>query len=217
MKPPGGQHCAMNGVHPLPRQRAKVQNHPWQMIFSTFSSTIRCNHLPRRRDLPDHEINQEGFLGMTTCNTSLTRLRRPNQGFTLIEVMVTVAIIGILAAVALPSYTDYIRRGKLQEAFADMSTARVKLEQYYQDFRNYGTPGADCPAQAGLSANSKYFTYTCKVGATDQTYLITAAGKADITGYDFTLDQSNAQVTTNFKGVAVNKTCWITKASESCS
>ncbi|MBP7484909.1 MAG: prepilin-type N-terminal cleavage/methylation domain-containing protein [Aquabacterium sp.] len=154
---------------------------------------------------------------MTTCNTSLTRLRRPNQGFTLIEVMVTVAIIGILAAVALPSYTDYIRRGKLQEAFADMSTARVKLEQYYQDFRNYGTPGADCPAQAGLSANSKYFTYTCTVGATDQTYLITAAGKADITGYDFTLDQSNAQVTTNFKGVAVNKTCWITKASESCS
>ena len=41
--------------------------------------------------------------------------------------------------------------------------------------------------------------------------------EGDIAGYDFTLNQANAQGTTNFKGVAVNKTCWITKASESCS
>ena len=154
---------------------------------------------------------------MTACNTPRTFLRRTSQGFTLIEVMFRVAIIGILAAVALPSYTDYVRRGKLQEAFAEMATARVKLEQYYQDFRNYGTAAASCATQAALPSNSKYFTYTCTVGATNQTYAITAEGKADIDGYDFTLNQANAQGTTNFKGVAVNKTCWITKASESCS
>ena len=154
---------------------------------------------------------------MTACNTPRTLPRHTSQGFTLIEVMITVAIIGILAAVALPSYTDYVRRGKLQEAFAEMATARVKLEQYYQDYRGYGTAGASCNTDAALPASTKYFDYTCTVGATNQTYAITAEGKADIDGYDFTLNQANAQGTTNFKGVAVNKTCWITKASESCS
>lgn len=154
---------------------------------------------------------------MTACNTPRTFLRRTSQGFTLIEVMITVAIIGILAAVALPSYTDYVRRGKLQEAFAEMATARVKLEQYYQDFRNYGTAAASCATQAALPSNSKYFTYTCTVGTTNQTYTITSAGKGDITGYEYTLTQSNAQATTKFKGQTVTKSCWITKVSESCS
>ena len=81
---------------------------------------------------------------MTTRTTPHFATPHRRAGFTLIEVMITVAIIGILAAVALPSYVDYIRRGKLQEGFAELSTARVKLEQYYQDFRNYGTADASC-------------------------------------------------------------------------
>ncbi len=66
------------------------------------------------------------------------------RGFTLIELMIIVAIVSILAAVALPAYGDYVRRGQLPEAFAGMSDLRVKMEQYYQDNRNYGTNGGNC-------------------------------------------------------------------------
>ena len=49
----------------------------------------------------------------------------------MIELMITVVVIGILAAVAYPSYTDYIRRGKISQATSELSAMRVRLEQYY--------------------------------------------------------------------------------------
>ena len=74
---------------------------------------------------------------MTACTPPRTFLRSTSQGFTLIEVMITVAIIGILAAVAYPSYTDYVRKSHIQEAFSNLSAYRAKLEQYYQDNRAF--------------------------------------------------------------------------------
>ena len=62
---------------------------------------------------------------------------RSATGFTLIEVMITVAIIAILAAVAIPSYTDYITRSKIQEATSSLLAMRTKMEQYFQDQRTY--------------------------------------------------------------------------------
>ncbi len=58
-------------------------------------------------------------------------------GFTLIEVMITVAVIAILAAVALPSYIEYVTRSKLVEAKTNLSDMRTRLEQYFLDNRKY--------------------------------------------------------------------------------
>ena len=59
------------------------------------------------------------------------------KGFTLIELMIAVAVVGILAMVAYPAYTDYLRLGKIQEATAQLLTMRTKMEQYYQDQRTF--------------------------------------------------------------------------------
>src|SRR6266851_5361113 len=71
---------------------------------------------------------------------------RSATGFTLIEVMITVAIVAILAAVAIPSYTDYITRSKIQEATTTLLAQRTKMEQYFQDQRTYS--GACDPANS---------------------------------------------------------------------
>src|SRR3989449_7965409 len=79
-------------------------------------------------------------------------MQRPT-GFTLIELMVAIAIVAILAAIALPNYTDYVRRGKIQEATSTLLAMRTKMEQYFQDNRSYTTPGAPvlAPCTAGSS------------------------------------------------------------------
>src|SRR5688572_14616444 len=105
------------------------------------------------------------------------------SGFTLIEVMITVAIVGILAAIAIPSYTQYILRGELTEAHSQLLTLRTQAEQWFQDNRTFA--GFPCAA-----AGSKYFTYSCPTLTTD-TYTIRALGVAgEGTGdFTYTIDQ----------------------------
>ena len=145
---------------------------------------------------------------------------RSATGFTLIEVMITVAIIAILAAVAIPSYTDYITRSKIQEATTSLLSMRTKLEQYFQDQRTFFgacAPGTVAPKPAGL----KYFTIDCPT-RNDTQYLITATGIAgtDMANFSFSIDQANNRVTVNVppgSGWTVPATnCWVTRKGGIC-
>lgn len=145
------------------------------------------------------------------------------QGFTLIEVMITVAIIGILAAVAIPSYTDYVRRGQLPPAFNGLSEYRVKMEQYYQDNRNYGGSAcADGTSGTGWNTfptTNERFTFTCALNtrtgdSAQQSYTVTATGASGrATGHTYTIDQAGTRATTQFKGSTVSQTCWLTSSA----
>ncbi len=162
------------------------------------------------------------------------RLSRSNPagsrdaGFTLIEMMITVAIVGILAAIAMPSYKSYIRRGQQPEAFNALSDYRTKMEQYYQDNRMYGSAANKCADLATASSwntfpnTLKYFTYTCLADtasgdATQQSYVITATGNAgtQVASDVYTIDQNGNRTTTVFKGRSVTAACWLTN-SASC-
>jgi type IV pilus assembly protein PilE len=149
------------------------------------------------------------------------------RGFTLIELMIVVALVAILAGIAMPSYNDYLRRGTLPEAFNHLADLRVKMEQYYQDNRNYGnTGGTVCannspPSWANFApAAVRSFDFSCvlagSTGNGNQRYTLTATGRAATRadGHVYTINQDNTQTTTVFKGATVGKACWLTRGSE---
>ncbi|BEP38033.1 type IV pilin protein [Variovorax sp. V59] len=143
--------------------------------------------------------------------------RGGSSGFTLIEVMIVVAIIGILASIAIPAYNDYVRRGQLPEAFNTLSAYRATMEQYYQDNRNYGPSGTNCAANAAAAftpSGTKYFSYTCTTSNSQQNYVITATGSAgQAVGHTYTLNHNGDRATTQFKGSTVTQSCWLTSSS----
>lgn len=160
-----------------------------------------------------------------TTATSVV-VRRPTRGFTLVEALITVAIVSILASIALPAYTDYITRSKLVEATTSLSDMRVRLEQFYHDTRQYPAsciaPAAG-PAPAGqiyLPSASKYFAITCALTAT--TYTVTATGNAaqNLSGFVYTIDQGNNRKTTSlpsgWSGAGASSTCWINRKNGDC-
>jgi type IV pilus assembly protein PilE len=153
--------------------------------------------------------------------------RRPEGGFTLIELMVAVAIVAILASVAMPSYTSYIRRGQMQEAFTNLSDLAIKLEQYYQDNKNYGaTSGTVCATATTASAwngftptGATYFTYSCVTASSGQSFTLTATGSGgNVSGgnYIYRLDSAGNKTTTKFGGTTVALSCWATRSGTAC-
>lgn len=131
-------------------------------------------------------------------------------GFTLIEIMVTAAIVAVLGAIALPNYGAYVQRGKIGEAIANLASMRVQMEQYFLDNRTY--VGGPCTPPG----TATYFTYACNPAATATTYTITATGVAGqgMSGFTYTIDQANNRQTTAFPGAGgLPAACWYSKAN----
>ena len=159
---------------------------------------------------------------------------RKERGFTLIELMVVVVIVAILASIALPSYQDYVLRGKFSEATGHLANLRVKMEQYYMDNRRYSSTvaGGTCGITGGNTptvSDARYFTYTCASSAAnaagDQQFVLTATGVAGegLGGLAFTVNHANTKATTVTassvmanKGYAANAGCWIRKKPSEC-
>jgi type IV pilus assembly protein PilE len=136
----------------------------------------------------------------------------PQHGFTLIELMVAVAIVGILAAIAAPAYTDYVVRGRIPDATNALATKAVRNEQFFQDNRTYvGAPG--CTSD---TTTSKHFDFNCS-SATASAFVLRAVGKGGMTGFTYTLNEAGVRATAAAPtDYGTNATCWVIKKGGQC-
>jgi len=136
-------------------------------------------------------------------------MKRPNQyGFSLIEMMIVVAIIGLLASIAVPGYQDYVKSGNAAEAPANLANCRVQAEQFFQD--NFTYVGFVC-----VPSDAQNFDYSID-NQSATTYTLKASGRAanNMGNFEFTVNQDNAK-TSKFDGT-VGGSCWLTSSSGSC-
>ena len=124
-------------------------------------------------------------------------------GFTLIEVLITIAIVSILSAIAIPSYGTFIRQGKLSEGTTALSEAQVQMESFYQNMYTYGTGTCGVPNGA-----MKNFNLTCSLTNGGQGYTFTATGVGSIAGTTYTVDHTGIKMTNG------TKLCWVVTGSE---
>lgn len=133
-------------------------------------------------------------------------------GFTLIEVMVVLVIIGILGTVSLPTYRRYVQQGKVAEAHALLTAQRMRMEQSYQDNRTFVGACATGTSTA-LPASTRNFSFACSNLAA-ATYTVTATGLNGMSGFTFTITQDNVKATSAVpSGWTTSTTCWRTTPS----
>lgn len=142
-----------------------------------------------------------------------------SSGFTLVELMVVVAIIGILAAIAMPSYNDYVIRGKVPDAISGLSNKAVSMEQFFQDNRTYAA-GPGCTAD---TTTSRFFNFDCTAVATVSTFTLRATGKDSMLGFTYTVTESGAKRTviaapapSNWRTDPAGVACWLTRQGGTC-
>ena len=105
--------------------------------------------------------------------TNPSRVRRL-RGFTLIEIMVTLAILAIIAAIAYPAYTDQVRKARRADAVSSMMAAAQYMERCFTRFNAYNDAG--CKSPAGSSIDN-YYAIT--VARTATTFTLTATPQGD--------------------------------------
>ncbi|AVX91153.1 prepilin-type N-terminal cleavage/methylation domain-containing protein [Pseudomonas koreensis] len=131
-------------------------------------------------------------------------MRRFNRGFTLIEIMIVIAIIGIIITIAAPSYTEYLKKGRRAEVVSLLSEQAQILERFYTKNNVY-------TGITGLSTGNDFYTITPTIA--DQTFLLTATRKAGTTMAtdkcgDFTLTNTGVRSMNNATTGLTTKDCW---------
>jgi type IV pilus assembly protein PilE len=131
------------------------------------------------------------------------------RGFSLIELMIVIAIVAILAGVAYPAYTDYLKRGRRAEATGTLTALAAAQEQYFLTYKSYTSANLGYP-----SSENGYYDISVALGANRRTYTLSATpagvqvvdndGGSDDCGV-FRINQVGTKTVTGAEAV---DTCW---------
>ena len=144
--------------------------------------------------------------------------RRSARGFTLIEIMIAVALVAILSAIAVPSYNEYVTRGRIPDGTSGLATKQVQLEQFFQDNRTYLGSDANINRPCFNDTRNRNFDFSCTV-LTGTRYTLRAVGKGSMAGFSFTVDEQNQRVTTAVPAgwaLPTPNNCWVTRKGGVC-
>ncbi|HTT09201.1 MAG TPA: type IV pilin protein [Gammaproteobacteria bacterium] len=133
-----------------------------------------------------------------------------SHGFTLIELMIVIAIVALLAAIALPSYSAYVLRGKRAEGRAALLDLAAREERWYSDNNQY----TDVIGAGGINVSNSennYYTLSATItGPSNQTFTLKAApnGFSDPKCGSFTLNQAGSRALSPAGDAATTSDCW---------
>jgi type IV pilus assembly protein PilE len=135
------------------------------------------------------------------------------RGFTLIELMITIAILAILAAISYPSYRSYVQRSRVPSGLDALTIIAGKME-LMQASRTDGTygPGPACNVPLGVA---KDFSLSCTVTGGGTGFVARATGSGPLAGYAYSINQSGARATDAHPNGS-NSTCWAMKGGTAC-
>jgi len=143
-------------------------------------------------------------------------IHRCLRGFTLLEMMIVVAIVATLATIALPSYSAYVKRSRILDAVSRLSDARLRLEDYFLDERAYVDASGRCGVPPPSSVTDS-FAVQCEATAT--TFTVTATGIAakGMTSFVYAIDQLGTKSTVSVPpGWSRTAGCWTIRQDGSC-
>ena len=145
-----------------------------------------------------------------------TRLIQP--GFTIAELLIAVAIVGILAAIAVPQYSSFVMRSRVLDAFAKLSDYRTRMEQYFLDRRTYVDDAGNCGITPSvLVGSADTFAVACTATARSYVYTATGVGTKGMAPFVYTIDETGSRKTVSLpNGWRRTADCWTIRSDGSC-
>ncbi|HEX7329744.1 MAG TPA: type IV pilin protein [Casimicrobiaceae bacterium] len=139
------------------------------------------------------------------------------RGFSLVELMIALAVLAILAAIVWPSYSAYVQRGRILEAVTRLSEARAKMEQYFLDQRSYVDASGACGVPPSSPGAADAFALACTGTASTYTYTATGTTSGAMAAFAYSIDETGLRRTASVPANWSRRAdCWTIRQDGFC-